>query len=96
MHGTGGAPPFHAMQTGGRHLQRRKQRVQVVDAASADQRQRTIKAPFHPLQQGLEVIAGTGIQRRVGELDQGAVDIQEQTPGVRWAKIGSSHHVPAT
>jgi hypothetical protein len=63
-------------------MQRREERIQILDAAATHQRERAAEPVGEPPEQRLECRIGARIQGRVGELDQGAVDVQEQAPGL--------------
>jgi hypothetical protein len=65
------------VQAGRRQLQRREQCIHRVDLPPADERHGAAEALRQVIQQHLDLIIGEGLRRRVGELHQRTIDVQE-------------------
>src|SRR6266404_1027458 len=80
VHGTRCLAPLDSVQARGGQAQRREQRIEILDAAAAHQCDRAPQAFCHLTQQRLETVVCAGFKRRIGQLDQSAVNVQEQAP----------------
>src|ERR1700716_336743 len=92
MQRAGRFAPLDAVQTGGGQPQWSQQFVEIMNAAPADQRDRSAQALGHMTQQRLELRVRKGFQRRVRQLDESSVDVQKQTPFERWRRQRLHQH----
>ena len=72
--------PFQTVQANGRQMQRSEQRIELGEVAAADQRQRTVEAAVQDRQGVDQAPLDRDVTGAVGEIEQGAVDVEEQGP----------------
>jgi hypothetical protein len=90
-HGVGAAPlePVHA---GAGKRQRREELVEIGNRASADQRQGTMKPSAQAIEQLKEVHGNPHSVRVRSDRQEGAVNVEEKSMGIRRrGHFGSSH-----
>ncbi len=94
-----GVAQLQAMQTGHRPRRRAKQAIQVDQAPSADQRQRTIECGVKIGEQDTQAIRDHDLFGTVGKRQQRAVNVEEQGPTIagrrqwRGGKHGRNGHL---
>ena len=71
-------PRLGAVAADGRQLQRREQRVEIADRPPAHQRQRAAGERGEPRQRVLEVVGNDDLERRRADVDQRAVDVEQE------------------
>jgi len=89
-HGAGGVAPLHAVLAGGGQAQGREEAVEHVDLAARHHGQRAAQPLVQIGEQGDQALRHLDRFRRLGDADQGAVEVQKQR-GVGGESRGRLH-----